>query len=191
MEKANRMGGRINHHRVSTVIFALLAALFVSGGCLMSEAAEIGDIGTAWFASPEEAVPAISRMLRREDFKTLATYYDLTGSDIDPATLMSDDFFIRRERPEVAHPGGFWRYKQPFAPGFTYTGMTADSTQEIYTIHLRIEIEQGEGVPPQIGLDDFRMIRSENGWQILPKAEEGKPAEMPVTVKPLPEPSWR
>ena len=187
MNKANRLSGHTarNRNHAGTVILALLAVLFFSGGSSMGEAAETGKTGTAWFDSPEKAIPIITNLLKQQDFRTLSTYYDLSASGIDPATLLSGDFFIRKERPEMAHPGGFWRYKHPFAPGFRYIGMTADTVKDTYTIHLRIEIEQGEGAPPQIGLDTFRMIRSDKGWQILPELEKGKTADMPATAKPL------
>lgn len=185
--------GAYQRSHAGHLLAALLAAIFLAGGAPMGEAEERGSIGTAWFSSPEEAVPAISEMLRSEDFRRLASYYDLTGSGIDRGELESGDFFIRRERPEVAHPGGFWRYKHPFAPGFKYSGMTSAPGEGVYTIHLRIEIEQGEGSPPQVGLDSFLMIESEKGWQVLPgePEEEGVPESVMTAPEPLPDPSWR
>ena len=120
-------------------------------------------------------------MLRESDFKTLARYYDLTGSDIPISDLESGEFFVRKERPEVAHPAAFWRYKHPFAPGFAYAGMQPGDRDDVYTIRVSISIDQGYGAPEQIGYSQFYMIRSVHGWQVLPdRVEEG--GQLPVST---------
>jgi hypothetical protein len=123
---------------------------------------------TAFFASPESAVEAIREMLRDEDWATLASYYDLTGTTIDRQTLVSGEFFIRTERPDVAHPGEFWRYKHPFAPSFEYSYTTPSDGTGIVTVQVGIKIDQGAGQPVQEGWQEFRMRESEDGYRILP-----------------------
>jgi len=124
--------------------------------------------GQVYFSSPQEAVPKIAEMLRQSDFTTLAKYYDLTGSDIPPADLECGDFFIRKERPEVAHPAGFWRYKHPFPPGFKYSGMQSGVRDNVHVIRVTTSIDQGSGIPDQVGYSLFYMIQSVQGWQGLP-----------------------
>lgn len=121
-----------------------------------------------FFESPQRAVEAISKMLKEEDWASLARHYDLGGSDIDRKTLLSGEFFVRTERPEAAHPGGFWRYKHPFAPGFEYSFTTPADETGIVTVRVSIRIDQGAGQPVQVGWQEFRMRRSEKGFQILP-----------------------
>ena len=148
--------------------------------------------GSSFFSSPEEAIPIITELLEKKNFKTLASYYDLGKSDIDYAELGSGDFFIRKERPEAVHPAGFWRFKHPFAPGFKYSHKSQSSREDVYIIHLRMEIDQGAGSPAQIGEDTFYMIRSDGGWQILPGDVEEKAAEIPMAApEPMPDPSWK
>ena len=69
-----------------------------------------------YFKNPEQAVDAISTMLSSEAWEKLSRYYDLSDTDIDRASLISGEFFVRKERPELAHPAGFWRIKEPFDP---------------------------------------------------------------------------
>lgn len=121
-----------------------------------------------YFSSPEEAVPTITALLLKKDFKTLASYYDLSDSGINLIELESGDFFIRKERPEVTHPADFWQFKHPFSPGFKYSGLRSGPRENVYLIHLEIVIDQGVDSPSQVGSDSFYMIQSDRGWQVLP-----------------------
>lgn len=121
-----------------------------------------------YFESPKEAVPKIAELLRQEDFKRLAKCYDLSNSDIELATLQSGEFFVRTERPELAHPAEFWRYKHPFAPGFEYGSRRPSSRDNVYVITVRVSIDQGADSPVQEGYSEFYMIQSAKGWQVLP-----------------------
>ena len=122
----------------------------------------------AYFESPRQAVEAVTVMLEAKDWPALARYYDLGGSDIDRAQLVSGEFFYRTERPEAAHPGGFWRYKHPFSPSFHYVSSAPAGGPGIVRVMLEVEIDQGEGSPVQRGRAEFRMRKSENGYQVLP-----------------------
>jgi len=121
-----------------------------------------------YFSSPAEAIPIITELLKNEDFKVLAQYYDLSNSEIELSELESGDFFIHKDRPEFTHPGGFWRYKHPFAPGFTFSRVEAAAKDAVYVVEVSISIDQGSGSPNQIGLDYFYMVKSKKGWRILP-----------------------
>jgi hypothetical protein len=121
-----------------------------------------------YFSSPEQAISLITELLQEGDFKTLALFYDLSGSGIMLAELESGDFFIQREKPPVAHPAGFWRYKHPFAPGFTFEYVVPTDEEGIFSVHMAITIDQGAGQEPQVGYSDFRMVKSAQGWQVLP-----------------------
>ncbi len=137
----------------------------------------------AYFDSPRQAVEEIGAMLVAKDWPALARYYDLEGSGIDRAQLVSGEFFWRTERPEVSHPA-FWRYKHPFSPGFHYAwsgsevdiaGIMAapgadrpEGDPGIIKVTLEVEIGQGAGEPVQRGHSEFRMRKSERGYQVLP-----------------------
>jgi len=121
-----------------------------------------------YFSSPAEAIPFITDLLRNENFRILARYYDLSNSEIKQSELESGDFFIRKDRPEIAHPAGFWRYKHPFAPGFKFKSVQPTAKDEIYIVEVSISIDQGPDSPEQVGLSYFYMIKSDKGWKILP-----------------------
>jgi len=71
-----------------------------------------------YFSSPRDAVAIISALLKREDFFTLASYYDLSGSAIEREELTSGDFFLRIERPAMAHSAGYCDTSTHFFPDF-------------------------------------------------------------------------
>ena len=123
---------------------------------------------TYYFSSLSEAIQIITVLLVEENFKTLAKYYDLSNSEIKLSELESGDFYIRKERPEIAHPAGFWRYKHPFAPGFKFNSVQATPIDTIYIVEVSISIDQGSDSPKQIGLSYFYMINSDKGWKVLP-----------------------
>jgi hypothetical protein len=138
-----------------------------------------------YFESPEQAVAITSQLLRDEQFERLSRYYDLTGTGIDRAQLASGDFFVRRERPEAAHPGGFWKYREPFAPGFAYESHSVDD--DIATVRVTIAIDQGDGMI-QRGESSFRMRKGDRGWQLLPVGDvQSEPAHQ---AEPSPAPPW-
>ena len=123
---------------------------------------------TKYFASPGEAIPVISDLLKNQDFKILASYYDLSFSKIKRADLESGEFFIRNKRPGAAHPAELWRYRTPFAPGSKFDSIQSTGKERVYLIRVMIEIDQGTGFPNQAGFAHFYMIRSARGWRILP-----------------------
>ena len=140
---------------------------------------------TYYFSSPAESIPIITELLEKKNFKFLAGYYDLSNSEIKLSELESGDFFIRKERPEIAHPAGFWRYKHPFAPGFTFSNIRATKNKGIYIVKVSITIDQGPDAPEQIGLSYFYMVKSDNGWRILPDhvTEDEHQTEIPVIIQ--------
>jgi hypothetical protein len=135
-------------------------------GCASRSASELA--GQRYFDSPQDAVATTAQLLLEESWETLATYYDLSGTDIDRADLHSGRFFIRTERPEGAHPAGFWRYREPFAPAFGYVHEEMTDEPDVVKVVVMVEIEQGDG-RVQRGLDQFLLRRSSHGYQLLPK----------------------
>ena len=119
-----------------------------------------------YFQNPAEAVKVISDLLLKKSWEELASYYDLSGSIIGPDELISGQFFIANQPPEVSHPGGFWRYKHPFAPGFSYDNHQNEDKNTV-NVNLSIEIYEGFGMV-QRGFDSFKMTQSPKGFQILP-----------------------
>jgi hypothetical protein len=117
---------------------------------------------------PRAAVTRITQLLEAKDWKTLARYYDLADSGVPRADLESGAIFYTEKRPAVAHPAGFWRYRHPFAPGFTYLESRDLQPVGLVEVTVSIEIDQGGGSPPQRGMKAFLMRRSAKGYQVLP-----------------------
>ncbi len=140
---------------------------------------------TYYFSSPAEAIQIITELLEKNNFKILAKYYDLSNSEIKLSELESGDFFIRKERPEIAHPAGFWRYKHPFAPGFTFNSVQTTAKDAIYIVEVSISIDQGSDSPKQIGLSYFYMVKSDKGWKVLPDqvSDNEHHFEMPNSIQ--------
>ncbi len=152
---------------------------------LMNSNFNIDTSKTYYFSSPTEAIKQITRLLKKRNFKILAKYYDLSNSGIKLSELETGDFFIRKERPEFAHPAGFWCYKHPFAPGFTLNRVRSTDKDAVYLIEVSISINQGSDSPEQIGLSYFYMVKSEKGWKVLPDQvdEDEHHVEMPNSIQ--------
>lgn len=119
-----------------------------------------------YFKSPEESVEIITKLLRKSDWVELTKYYDIAGSEVKKEEMLSGDYFINTERPEVAHPAGFWRYKHPFSPGFKYFSHKSIEDSKVEVV-VQIEIDQGEGMI-QKGIDTYYLKKCEKGFQLLP-----------------------
>ena len=146
-----------------------LIAVSLLIGALYSCAAAFGQTGGSvarYFTSPEDAVTVAGELLRREDWSTLSRYYDLADSKVDRQELQSGRFFIRAEKPEDAHPAGFWCYKHPFPPGFKFDRVNSTADPDVIVVVVSVAIDQGGGMK-QRGLAEFRMRKSANGYQIL------------------------
>ena len=154
-------------------LMALTVAFLVAFGCgePADEPASGHGEGAHYFASPEEAVAEIRVLLEAKRWPELARYYDLSGTDIDRATLDSGAFFFTTERPQVAHPAGFWQYKHPFAPPFEFLRTVETDAPDVSTVVLEVEIEQGGGLV-QRGQSAFNLSRKPEGWQIRPEEVE-------------------
>jgi hypothetical protein len=121
-----------------------------------------------YFSSPEESVKVISMLLISEDWTTLSSYYYLADSNRDLLdSLLSGDYFIRKDMPETAHPGGFWKYRHPFPPGFTYFSHE-QLTEDRIKVNLVINIDQGDGMV-QTGKASFLLKKFPEGYKILPE----------------------
>ncbi len=121
-----------------------------------------------YFSSPRESVEIIAQLLSNEEWVTLSSYYltrDMDKELVD--SLVSGDYFIREERPEVAHPAGFWKYKHPFSPGFTYS-YQEKTPEDLIRVHLEIEIDQGEGMI-QRGQDSYLLKKFQKGYKLVPE----------------------
>ena len=122
-----------------------------------------------YFASPADAVGMITDLLRREDWPTLARYYDLTGSDVPSEALTSGRFFLNPARPPSSHPGLPWKYRHPFTPGFTFTDVRRTEVEGVVSVTVGISIDEGGGRIRR-GFSEFRMRKSSAGYQVLPES---------------------
>jgi len=128
-----------------------------------------------YFDDPASAVEQIAVMLKAKDWSELARYYDLTDSSINRSKLISGEFFYTDEEPPSAHPAGFWHFKHPFPPAFTYHSSRDLEESNRIEVTVQVEIDQGGGMV-QCGLQTFLMRKSNKGYQVLPyKKVEGRP----------------
>lgn len=144
-----------------TAIIIVICLLLV--GCNNHSSA----VNPMYFANPDSAVKQITVMLENKDWSELSRYYDLTGSPIDRATLISGEFFYTDERPDVAHPAGFWHYKHPFPPAFKYCSSRNLEEPGVIEVTVEVEIEQGGGMI-QRGMQTFLMRKTDKGYQVMP-----------------------
>ena len=110
------------------------------------------------FASPADAVPALSKLLEARDWTALAACYDA-----DPAALPPAFFF---DADAASHPSGAERWRHPFPPGWRY--LSHEEAGGLAVVQVGIEIDQGDGMI-QRGYTEFRMRRTPAGWRVLPR----------------------
>ena len=146
------------------LIFTVIAAL------LLRATGECADT-PLYFESPEKAVPVITGLLKKQDWKTLSRYYDLVGSEVKRSDLESGEYFLRREKSVRPDPMGFSKYKHPFAPGFRFDHVEATSDPDVTRVVVSIEIDQGGGLKQRV-LASFLLRKSAAGFQILPPKKE-------------------
>ncbi len=120
-----------------------------------------------YFPSPISAVKQITVMLENKDWLELSRYYDLNNSSVDRATLISGEFFYTDEKPEAAHPAGFWHYKHPFSPAFKYASSHNLEEPGVIEVAVVVEIDQGGGMI-QRGMQAFLMRKTNRGYQVMP-----------------------
>ena len=119
-----------------------------------------------YFSSSQESVKLISQMLINENWEELTRYYFLENTDNEVIdSLKNGNYFIRSKRPEVAHPGRFWKYKKPFPPNFKYSNHFETTTDTI-KVNVGIEIDQGNGMIQQ-GTTSFYLMKSKKGYQLI------------------------
>ncbi len=152
---------------LSIAVLALVVVSFAYLGKENTETPPKSGQYDRYFETPSAAVALVTKLLREEDWKTLSTYYDLTKSPLDRSSLEDANFFLESEKPEVVHPAGFWRYKQPFAPGFEFESSRIIGN-DIIEVTVVVEIDQGDGTV-QRGLDTFRLKAHPEGYQLLPE----------------------
>ena len=155
-------------------IMTVLGCAAVLAGCGAPGRRGASGVAARSFASPEAAVPQIDAMLRKEDWKSLASYYDLAGSGVDRKDLETGKFFIRSDRPAVVHPGLPWKYRHPFPPGYRFVTAAPTEESSVVEVTVAIEIDEGGGLK-QRGLALFRMRKGGSGYRVLP----------PVSDKPV------
>lgn len=149
---------------------ALVKTMIISVACLAvlgCRPSSQADGGARYFSGVEAAVEEISVMLREKDWPRLAAYYDLAGTPIDRATLLSGEFFYTDEEPPAAHPAGFWHYKHPFPLGFKYASLRDLEEPGVIEVTVEVEIDQGGGMI-QRGRQAFLMRKTDKGYQVLP-----------------------
>ena len=110
------------------------------------------------FATPREAVTALSKLLSARDWAGLAACYEADAAVLTPS------FFYDPEAP--GHPAGFDRWRHPFPPGWSY--LSHEEQGEVAVVRVGIEIDQGDGMV-QRGVREFRLRRTSAGWQVLTK----------------------
>ena len=128
--------------------------------------ADIRNNDPLYFESPQQAVEKIKELLAKEDWHTLARYYDLSNSNILFSQLTSGEYFIRTQEPDVKHPAANWRYKHPFDPAFEYDSYI-EQDNNVIQVTMRIIIDDGYD-EPVVGIHTFEMIKNDNKYQLIP-----------------------
>jgi hypothetical protein len=138
----------------------------------------------ASFPDPRAAVEQIGRMLRDRAWLKLAMYYDLSGTEVDLAKLISGAFFLHAEALRVGHPAVDNRIKEPFSPQFSYHSHRGTAGDEIVVI-VSFSVDEGMGMVRE-GLDAFPMRKTENGYRLIPKSKSGPETDSVPILDPGP-----
>ena len=164
--------------RLASIVIAITILALLTA-CRSVDRAETRPADTSktgsFFGSPEESAARIDRLLRDEDWKTLADFYDLAASGVDKSELTSGRYFLRTERPQEWHPGLAWKYREPFTPGMTFDHVESTSDPSVVRVVVVRRIDQGGGMPQRV-MDDYRLRKSARGYQLLPESPEGLPS---------------
>lgn len=153
--------------KMTAVSLVCAVAAGCNAGGTRSESGKSFSSSGKYFSSPESAVEQITVMLKAKSWPELAKYYDLSDSPIDMADLVSGEFFYTDKEPEVRHPAGFWKYKHPFAPAFTFRETRELEEPGVIEVTVGVEIDQGGGMI-QRGMQTFLMRKSDKGYQVMP-----------------------
>jgi hypothetical protein len=157
----------------SSALGRLLAVIACGLAAFLAACVATGGADAGGFESPEAAVPVLRDLVRLEDWPGLAAHYDLSGSGVERRELTSGAFFLAPGAGELGQPREVVRYRHPFAPAYELRRVIATQDPEVVVMEMGVEIDQGEGMPPQRGLSWFKMRRSPNGWKVLPERVEG------------------
>ena len=166
-----------NFLRQSCCLFTSLWSVFLSLAifpCVASVACAAPDSTPLYFASPEKSVTRTTELLRARNWVELTRYYDLAGSGISRSTLEDGTFFLRTDPPENAHPGGLWKFREPFAPGYAFISAEPSKSPGVVDVTVGIAIDEGGGLV-QRGRMTYQFRKTIAGYQLLPKTP-GDPA---------------
>lgn len=118
-----------------------------------------------FFENPQQAIPIISSLMQDQDWKTLASYYDMNDSKYSIQELESGRNFYREEPPNTIDPFGFWKYKHPFPPGFQFNSQRSLGDNLIEVL-VSYKIDQGDGMINEVH-QNFTMKKSNQGYQLI------------------------
>jgi hypothetical protein len=149
-----------------TVLSSGLAGCSNSHPAPQAESTHQNSAQRQYFADPQSAVPVISRMLATEDWKTLASYYDVPADSPERANLESGDAFISKAPPGSPQSAQFDRYIQPFPPEFHFISTRQTDNPGLVEVTVAREIDQGGGMVQRV-TRTFMMRKSENGFQLI------------------------
>ncbi len=121
----------------------------------------------SYFTTPQESVDVITRLLQSRDWATLASYYDLSGTDIDWQSLSDGRFFLAARPPEAARSAEGWRHTVPFPPGSRFQSARYVGNNEV-EVTVSIDRDDGNGTV-QRSLGTFRLKAHPEGYQLVPK----------------------
>ncbi|MGQ0627034.1 MAG: hypothetical protein ACT4PL_02910 [Phycisphaerales bacterium] len=158
------------------VVLALVAA---SPGCAEQARqneppAPVASGQARTFSSPDAAVPVINDLIRRSDWATLASYYDLSLTrQIREEELLSGRFFITPGASATSGPTAISRYRHPFPPGSRFLSSKPEGDPGalpcIWTVSTVLEIDQGGGAVQRV-ISECKMIQRKEGFRLLAPA---------------------
>ena len=159
------------HFRSSISLFLTVAGL----GLVGLAAAESTPL---YFSNPEDSVTRSTALMKAGTWPELARYYDLSDGNVARSELESGKFFVRTDPPENAHPGGLWRFREPFALGYTFVSAAPAGPAGIVAVTVGIAIDEGGGMV-QRGRTTYHLRKSALGYQLLPASVSAQIAAAP------------
>ena len=141
---------------VRAVVLLAMICFLPPAGCSNQKAADdrLPEAAVRYFASPQEAVETSSWLVRNEDWKQLASYYDLTGSNITREQLESGSLFTGSTT-------------QPFPPLLRFDHVEDTATKNVKKVVVVLPGEPTDQTTPRS--DEFYLRKSKLGYRLLPE----------------------
>ncbi|TNE42577.1 MAG: hypothetical protein EP347_00780 [Alphaproteobacteria bacterium] len=152
---------------LGSLAFAFLMVIYLFRGFGPDETGALfrdaDRLPTRYFSTPESAVRRINTILATLDWRELAQYYELEGSDISKKQLLDGSFFLN-DPDRLSDPRNFLH---PFPPGARFYGSRQLDGSDIFEVDVLWEMD-APWAKGQKHLTTFHLTRSPEGYRLLP-----------------------